>query len=199
MDISQVRYEPWRVVRQLGKGSYGSVFEIQREEFGELYTAALKVISIPQSDEDIIANRADGMTDKSMASYYHSVVKELTHELALLSKLKGNTNIVGYEDHKIVQHPDGIGWDIYIRMELLTSLTAVSAVYDFSRNQVVQIGIDICNALELCESSPIIFSFPDTVIINWEISESPALRHRRQPTCRRKERRIIWRPKSTKG
>ena len=168
MDISQIRYEPWRVVRQLGKGSYGSVFEIQREEFGELYKAALKVISIPQSDEDIIANRADGMTDKSMASYYHSVVKELTHELALLSKLKGNTNIVGYEDHKIVQHPDGIGWDIYIRMELLTSLTAVSAKYDFSRNEVVKIGIDICNALELCEKNNILHRDikPDNIFIS---------------------------------
>ena len=168
MDISQVRYEPWRVVRQLGKGSYGSVFEIQREEFGELYTAALKVISIPQSDDDIIANRADGMTDKSMAAYYHSVVKEFTHELALLSKLKGNTNIVGYEDHKIVQHQDGIGWDIYIRMELLTSLTSISAKYDFSRNQVVQIGIDICNALMLCEKNNILHRDikPDNIFVS---------------------------------
>ena len=100
MDISQIRYEPWRVVRQLGKGSYGSVFEIQREEFGELYKAALKVISIPQSDEDIITNRADGMTDKSMASYYHSVVKELTHELALLSKLRAGASLKAERQHK---------------------------------------------------------------------------------------------------
>ena len=168
MDISQVRYEPWRVVRQLGKGAYGSVFEIEREEFGERYTAALKVISIPQNNEEIIANRADGMTDKSMASYYHSVVKELTHELALLSKLKGNTNIVGYEDHKIVQHPDQIGWDIYIRMELLTSLTALSAKYDFSRNQVVKVGIDICNALMLCEKNNILHRDikPDNIFVS---------------------------------
>ena len=168
MDISQVRYEPWIVIRQLGKGSYGSVFAIQREEFGEVYTAALKVISIPQSDDDITANRAGGMTDQSMAAYYHSVVKELTHELALLSKLKGNTNIVGYEDHKIVQHPDKIGWDIYIRMELLTSLTTVSAKYDFTRNQVVKIGIDICNALMLCEKNNILHRDikPDNIFVS---------------------------------
>ena len=168
MDISQVRYEPWKAVRTLGEGSYGSVFEIQREEFGELYKAALKVISIPQNDGEIISNRADGMTDQSMADYYHSVVIEMTHELALLSKLKGATNIVGYEDHKIVQHPDGIGWDIYIRMELLTSLTAVSAKYDFSRNQVVKIGIDICNALMLCEKNNILHRDikPDNIFIS---------------------------------
>ena len=89
MNPSELDYAPWKVVRQLGQGSFGSVYEIHREEFGETYTAALKGISIPQDDSEVIANRANGMDDQSMTFYYNSVVQELTHEFAILSKLKG--------------------------------------------------------------------------------------------------------------
>ncbi len=168
MDFSNIDYAPWKVVRLIGHGSFGSVYEIQREEFGEVYRAALKVISIPKSDNEIMENRADGMDNESMTSYYSSVVKELTHEFALLNKMKGNTNVVGYEDHKVVPHADGIGWDIYIRMELLTSLTKVSSRYAFSRDEVLKIGIDICEALSLCEKQNIIHRDikPDNIFIS---------------------------------
>lgn len=168
MDISQVNYEPWKVVRELGHGSFGTVYEINREEFGETYKAALKVITIPQSPSDIVANRADGMDDMSITAYYNSMVQELTHEFALLSKLKGHTNIVSYEDHKVVQHEDGIGWDIYIRMELLTSLTAIAASRNFTKKEVMKLGIDICNALILCEQKGIIHRDikPDNIFIS---------------------------------
>lgn len=168
MDISQVNYEPWKVVRELGHGSFGTVYEINREEFGETYKAALKVITIPQSASDIVANRADGMDDMSITAYYNSMVQELTHEFALLSKLKGHTNIVSYEDHKVVQHEDGIGWDIYIRMELLTSLTAIAASRNFTKKEVMKLGIDICSALILCEQKGIIHRDikPDNIFIS---------------------------------
>ena len=39
-----------------------------------------------------------------------------------MSRLKGTGNIVSYEDHAVLRHPDGIGWDILIRMELLHPL-----------------------------------------------------------------------------
>lgn len=38
------KYEPifssWRIVREIGAGSYGKVFEIEREDFGYTYKAA---------------------------------------------------------------------------------------------------------------------------------------------------------------
>ncbi len=168
MEQSQINYEPWKIVRELGHGSFGTVYEISREEFGETYKAALKVITIPQSESDIVANRADGMDDMSITAYYNSVVQELTHEFALLSKLKGHTNIVSYEDHKVVPHENGIGWDIFIRMELLTSLTSIAASRDFSRNEVIRLGRDICSALILCEQKNIIHRDikPDNIFIS---------------------------------
>lgn len=54
MNILDVHYEPWQVVKVLGQGSFGSVYEIQRGEFGETYRAALKVITIPRTNDDII-------------------------------------------------------------------------------------------------------------------------------------------------
>ena len=168
MNPSEIDYAPWKVVRQLGQGSFGSVYEICREEFGETYTAALKVISIPQDESEVIANRANGMDDQSMTSYYNSVVQELTHEFAILSKLKGHTNIVGYEDHKVVPHANGIGCDIYIRMELLKSLTQIVSQRALERQEVLKLGIDICEALCLCENKSIIHRDikPDNIFIS---------------------------------
>ena len=164
----EANYQPWKVVQKIGQGSFGSVYEIKREEFGEIYRAALKVISIPQSEDEILANRADGMNEQSMTSYYESVVKDLTHEFSLLSRLKGYTNIVGYEDHKVVRHSDGIGWDIYIRMELLTSLKTISATHDFTQEEAIKVGLDICNALTLCKMKSIIHRDikPDNIFIS---------------------------------
>ena len=34
----------WRISRKLGKGSYGNVYEIERDDLGARYTCALKVL-----------------------------------------------------------------------------------------------------------------------------------------------------------
>ena len=43
----------WKTVKKIGTGSFGSVYEIERELFGKTETAALKVISIPKSNSEI--------------------------------------------------------------------------------------------------------------------------------------------------
>ena len=42
--IGAVVLGKWRIERKIGEGSFGTVYEIRREEFGQAYTAALKVI-----------------------------------------------------------------------------------------------------------------------------------------------------------
>jgi serine/threonine protein kinase len=73
-----------------------------------------------------------------------------------MDRLKGHTNIVSYEDHTVIPHENKIGWDILIRMELLTPLTDYLQNHKFSEDDVIKLGIDICKALTLCERYSII-------------------------------------------
>ena len=154
------KYEPifgdWYLSRLLGRGSFGKVFEITREEFGETYKAALKVISVPQDDADIRIRMAEGSDLDSVTEYYQDILKGIVNENRIMSRLKGNSNIVSYEDHQIIPHEDGIGYDILIRMELLTPLTKLMSERDLTEEETVRLGIDICKALELCHKKNII-------------------------------------------
>ena len=47
--------------------------------------------------------------EQSVSDYYGEITKKLMQEFQLMSSLKGNSNIVSYEDHDIKQHEDGIG------------------------------------------------------------------------------------------
>ncbi len=145
----------WVIKRLIGEGSFGKVYEIERENFGT-YRAALKVITIPSNSVEVKNAREEGMDEKSIQIYFYSVVEDIVREFALMSRLKGMTNIVSYEDHEVVAHEDGIGWDILIRMELLTPLLTYTYAHPMSRRDIIKIGIDMCNALELCQKYNII-------------------------------------------
>lgn len=146
----------WIVKELIGKGAFGRVYRIEREEFGTVYQAAMKRIVIPQSQEDVEDALNEGMDDKSVTSYFQSFVEEIVNEFKLMSQLKGHTNIVSYEDHMVIPHEDGIGWDILIRMELLKSLKSVTAEKNMTEAEVIKLGIDMCNALEICGKMNII-------------------------------------------
>ena len=149
----------WRIKRCIGSGSYGKVFEIERRDaLGTVNTSALKIISLPQSEDDLRSTiETNNLTGDSVSSYYRSCADAITNEIKLMSELKAQSNIVSYEDHKIVPHKDGIGWDILIRMELLTPLNVhLQRTVQMPRGEVVRMGIHLCRALELCQRHNII-------------------------------------------
>lgn len=154
------KYEPffnsWYITKMIGEGSFGKVYEVEREDFGRKYKSALKIITIPQNKNEIKSAMADGMDEKSTRAYFRGLVEELISEFDIMTKIKGNTNIVSYEDHAVYEHEDDIGWDIIIRMELLTPLIDYTQKRSFQTNDILQLGIDICSALEICEKNNII-------------------------------------------
>ena len=146
----------WNIVSCLGAGSYGKVFEIERSEFGQTYRAALKVITVPQSSAEVRSVISEGMSVSQAEAYFHGIVEELMHEFSIMFKLKGTANIVSCEDLRVLEHPDGIGWDILIRMELLHPLLPYVYQHPMARRDIIRLGIDICKALELCQRYNII-------------------------------------------
>ncbi len=161
MEEKTIHIPGWKIVRTIGKGSFGTVYEIVKEdEFGAVIRSALKAISIPETDAEIKDYRGDGYDDASITALFKSRVEDVTAEFKLMNKLKGHTNIVSFEDYSIVQHDNVPGYDVLIRMELLTSLP------DYINRQfpdgeipdkvAIELGIDICRALELCSKNHII-------------------------------------------
>ena len=146
----------WNIVSCLGAGSYGKVFEIERSEFGQTYRAALKVITVPQSSAEVRSVISEGMSVSQAEAYFHGIVEELMHEFSIMFKLKGTANVVSCEDLRVLEHPDGIGWDILIRMELLHPLLPYVYQHPMARRDIIRLGIDICKALELCQRYNII-------------------------------------------
>lgn len=166
------QFEPifgeWKVEKLLGKGSFGSVYLIAREEFGTTYYSALKHISLPQDESEVRQLRYEGMDEASLSGYYTEVVKDITAEIRLMNQLRGNTNIVSYEDHKILSKPGNIGYDIFIRMELLTNLNEYLLNKPVGSAVAIKMGMDLCSALELCQQYNVIHRDikPDNVFIS---------------------------------
>ena len=144
------------MVALLGEGSFGKVYEIEHMDYGETYRAALKVITIPSREvnaESIFLTRQSGVDAEA---YYENYVADIMKEVAVMSKFVGNSNIVSYQGHMVLHEPGSMHWDILLRMELLTPLTKYVSVNGFSDAKLVQMGIGLCRALELCEQHGII-------------------------------------------
>ena len=155
-DISKIQWPGWETTRLIGRGSFGAVYEIKRTVLGgEEEFAAMKVISIPQSDSDIEELVGEGYDNKTISTVFKVHLTSIVSEYSTMKKMSGCHNIVACDDIKYFQHEDGIGWDILIKMELLTPLMK-SLPQSVDENVVINVGIDICSALEICEENDIV-------------------------------------------
>lgn len=164
----------WKCVRLLGEGSFGKVYEIEHTDYGQTYKAALKVISIPSAEinaESIFLTRQSGINTEA---YYEEYITDIMKEIAVMSQFVGNTNVVSYQDHMVLHKPGSMHWDILLRMELLTSLPEYVSLHSFSETDLIQMGIDLCRALELCEKHGIIHR--DLKLANIFVSDSGAFK-----------------------
>lgn len=142
----------WEVVGRVGCGTYGDVYKAKRSGFVEC-DAAIKLITIPKNEDEVEALGDDEALIERARAEYESVARAFSNEIRLLEVLKSAPNIVGIEDYSIRPSENGCGWNILIRMELLTSMDKVTSITEV---EAVKLGMDICTALEACSLKNII-------------------------------------------
>lgn len=155
MDLSRA-WPEWQAVEKLGEGSYGKVYRCISEKGGVKKESAIKVISVPQNESEQYSLRSEGMTDDTIKNYFYDIVQAFTNEIHVMKALQGTKSIVSVEDYKVVERKGEIGWDIYIRMELLKSFNSYAQEQKFGETEVAKLGKDICIALEECEKRKIL-------------------------------------------
>ena len=153
--INQI-WPSWHTVELIGRGGFGEVYKAKREQLGEVFYSAVKIIQIPKEEIEIKEMLAEGHTSESVRYYYESVVKGLLNEIRVMDSLKSAGNVVNIEEFEVREREDSIGWDAYIRMELLQSLNDYRKDHEMGQREVAKLGADLCEALICCEKSHII-------------------------------------------
>ncbi len=157
----------WKVTKRLGKGTYGSVYEIVRDDMGSSYKCALKVLQMQAAEPDLDSDMGF-VTENIYGSPYRPLsmsgagtaaledfVRSVSEEINLMIQLKGVPGIVSIEDYTVLR---GNGTrTILIRMEELESINQYFGRIGFvSREDVIRLGTQICSALSFCERSNIL-------------------------------------------
>ena len=147
-------WEDWRLDKPLGRGSFGEVWSmVNRDRLtGIERHAAVKRIGIPTGAAE--AEYA-GFSSESRQKSFDAQLKLLSREIGTMVELRGQPNLVDYEDHRVIERPNHQGYDVFLRMELLTSLPQYIGQLggELPVEQTVRLGIDIATALEIMQRS----------------------------------------------
>ncbi len=187
-ELLQYFWPEWHVIRPLGHGSFGDVFECEKTDSmrpGIRRTAAsdeervksggvavkhsaVKVIQIPRSSDQIDQLREDGIAKEDAPAFFEQIAKDCVREIQTMESLKSAPNVVYIEDFRIAPKPDDVGWVILIRMELLQSLSDYQRIHPMYEKDVLRLGIDICRALVTCRKKSIIHRDikPGNIMVN---------------------------------
>ena len=139
----------WEVVEKLGAGSSGTVYRAKRTTAGLTEWAAVKHVPVPKDEDELqeIQNNPAIHTGFGVKTYIDEMKDTLVQEYSQMLMLRGHTNIVTCFDIQIEPKADNPGYDMFIWMELLTSLPARINEGQMDRAETIKLGIDICEAL----------------------------------------------------
>lgn len=167
LDLSNV-WPEWQAVEKIGEGSFGKVYRCVRNEYGIESVCAIKVISIPQNDENVENMQFEGLSESASWAYLNDIVSDFSSEIKLMEMLKNAPNIVSVENFKIIKRTASIGWDIYIRMEYLTGFVEYASDNKLNEEDVFKLGKDICTALSVCAKKGIVHRDikPDNIFVD---------------------------------
>ena len=162
--LIQSRWPEWEYVKDSGSGSYGSVYQMVRSDLAGTFFSAVKVITIPEDDNETEQLRQEGYSPEQIYAYYKKEAEDCAAEIGLLKTLRGKSNITEIEDYAIIHQDDQLVWHILIRMELLNRIDYMG----MPEKDILRLGIDICSALDECKKMNVFHRDvkPDNILVD---------------------------------
>ena len=173
----QTIWPEWHVVKHLGGGAFGDVFQIYKMNYGMRIESALKVIQTNDAQQYYLLlpdsgpqgsgtgngagmrNAQNGRGRGGAQFEDQDIPEEFMNEIRIMEELRGAPNIVSIDDFYYRKNQGTSS--LYVRMELLTSFQDI--LYNRQRNniqftiaEILKVGKDICTALKYCEARDII-------------------------------------------
>lgn len=155
-DVPVSVWPEWELIEKIGEGSFGKVYKAKRTEQGRSFYSAIKIISIPASKGELDSVRSEMNNEQSTREYFRNLVEDCIQEIYTMEHFCGNSHVVSFEDFKVVEYLDEIGWDISIRMEYLTSFMDYCTGKELTEKEVIKLGCDLAMALIYCRKLNII-------------------------------------------
>ena len=160
----------WENIGVIGRGSSGTVYRAKRTIGRNTEWAAVKHISMPSDPDELNTIRAElGTADENTVNeYLYESLQDMLGEYFQMKTLQGHTNIVACQDIQQIPKAEGIGYDVYIWMELLESLSNRIIEGKMDRDETIRMGMDICQALSLLKSKRIVHRDikPQNIFVN---------------------------------
>lgn len=146
-------WDGWEIVEKIGEGQSSEVYKATKVDKGMNLYCAIKHVSLPKSDSEINQLLKNGIikSKDEVREYYSSIVEDLKKEILIMKKFEGNCYIIDCYDYFQDDRKDNSGIDFYVRMELAEDIEKYFQTRKVTPLIVVQLGIDICHALELIE------------------------------------------------
>lgn len=109
-------------------------------------TVAIKKISVP-------FHKVDGGSSHKLRDEITNRIKQEMDALSRISAESGNRFVITYYDYKIVENSEKLRYDLYIRMDYLSSIGQLFIESPLRIRDLLYISIDICDALEWCHKN----------------------------------------------
>ena len=152
--IKQV-WPKWKGLEILGEGGFGIVYKAKKDSFAGEELSAIKIVKIPHNQSEHDEMMSSGFSNENIKEYYQKSVMNLVDEIKLMQRMKAASHVVTIEDYEVVENDNGVGYTIFIRMELLTNITKYFRERQIKSDDVIKMAIHILTALEFCHDQNI--------------------------------------------
>lgn len=148
----------YRVEELIGKGTFATVYKVKKENESGTYVRALKRIVIPDEEQYTKVWNAMGHDKRKTDLYFQDVFEETMQEIQLMHAFTENgvKNIVACYENDVIRHSSPLRYEIYILMEYLTPLSDYISKNDITVEELINLGVQILDALEVCHANHII-------------------------------------------